>query len=389
METPFILSLIFLVVFLLLRLFSVRSDAARGIFTELIIISIPFLTGVFAGISGTDLITDHLRIQISPILLFCLGFQGLYWGLFFGFRDIRYLDVNVKRFSILHSFFIFTVMLATGFILLYLAAFPAWEILIGGIYLALALTQISSASLHFLEKFSHYSSSFAYLFKTVSGLSGLFTIILFGLLSPMGVSSSFPLYFLYIILQVLIAFISGRLALLGIRRISRGEGIIIWLLGVLLINSGIAYYFGLNPLFMNLISGTVLSTKGIWKQQLRNSLKPLVRPVILFLLFYTGLSLEIHRWLTPLIVPGLILFRYLLNCWSFRRFFSKQVLQTESIRPVLSSLMPLGVLTPAIAVHLHLISYSSFADIITGALGLAYIGGYVLMILLVNAERVS
>jgi hypothetical protein len=389
METPLILLLLFLLVFLILRFLWVRTDATRGIYQEMIIISIPFLAGVFAGTSGTDLITDHLRIQISPLLHFCLGFQGLYWGLFFGFRDVRFLDVNIKRFSVLHSFFIFTVMLAGGFILLYLAGFPAWEILIGGIYLALALTQISSASLLFLEKFGNYSSSFAFLFKTVSGLSGLFTIILFGFLSPMGVSTSLPFYLLNLVLQILIAFFTGHLTLIGIRRITRGEGMLIWLLGILLINSGIAYYFGFNPLFMNLISGTVISTQGFWKQQVRNSLKPLVRPVILFLLFYTGLSMEIHFWLTPLIVPGLILFRYILNCWSFRHFFSKQVLQTKTIRPVLSSLMPLGVLTPAIAVHLHLISHSASAGIITGSLGLAYIGGYFLMILLVNAEGSS
>ncbi len=386
MGTPLFLFVLFFSLFLILRLFCVRTDASREIFRELLIISFPFLAGVYVGVSGLDLITDYLAVQISPLLEFCLGFQGLYWGLFFGFRDVRFFDINVKRFAALHSFFVFTVMLAAGYILLYLAGFPAWEVLIGGIYISLALTQISSASLFFLKKFQKHSSSFAFLFKTVSGLSGLFTITFFGILSPIGISTSMPYYIINLIFQVIAALITGRLVYIGIRRISQGEGILIWLLSLLLINSGISYYFGFNPLLMNLISGMVISSGGFWKQQIQNTLKPLVRPVILFLLFYTGLSLKIHPWLTPAIVPGLILFRYSLNRWSFRRFFTHQVLQVDEIRPVLSSLLPLGVLTPAIAVHLHLISSSAYSGIISGSLGLAYIAGYALMILLINRE---
>ncbi len=81
-----------------------------------------------------------------------------------------------------------------------------------------------------------------------------------------------------------------------------------------------------------------------------------------------------------------ILLRFILNRWSFRHFFTKQIMQVEEIRPILTSLIPLGVLTPAIAVHLHLISSSTCAGIISGGLGLAYIAGYALMILLIRWE---
>ncbi|KUK56146.1 MAG: Sodium/hydrogen exchanger [Marinimicrobia bacterium 46_47] len=386
MGTPLILCVTFLMVFLSLRVFCVRTEATREIFRELVIVSIPFMAGVYVGVSGLDLMTDELMVQTLPLLEFSLGFQGLYWGLFFGFRDIRYFDVNIKRFAALHSFFMFTGILAASYILLYLAHFPAWEILIGGIYLTLALTQISSASLLFLKKFRKHSSSFAFLFKTVSGLSGLFTIILFGILSPMGISTSMPHFVLNLLAQVLIALVTGSLVYMGIKKVNQGEGILIWLLSLLLINSGMSYFFGFNPLLINLVSGMVISSGGFRKQQIQDTLKPLVRPVILFLLFYTGLSLKLHPWLTPAIVPGLILLRFILNRWSFRRFFTKQVMQVEEIRPILTSLIPLGVLTPAIAVHLHLISSSVYSGIISGGLGLAYIAGYALMILLIQWE---
>lgn len=386
MITILFITLFFLILLWLLNFFWVRSEATRKIFYEMISISLPFFIGTWLGTSGFRLIDNSFLLQLSPLLEFCLGFQGLYWGLFFGFKDIRYFDVNVRHFSVLHAFFIFTVMLAASYFILYLAKVSAWEILLGSIYLSLALTQISSTSLLFLKNFKKYSASFAFLFKRVSGITGLFTILLLGFLSPIGISTSLPHYLFNLLFQCIMAFLIGHLMYLGIRRSKQTKNILIWLLSLLLINSGVSYYFGFNPLFMNLISGMVISSGGYLKEQIRDAVKPFVRPVILFLIFYTGLSYKMHPLITPLIVVGLVLLRYGLNYWSFHRFFSHQVLQVEEVKPILTSLISLGVLTPAIAVHLNLITFSPFSTIISTSLTLAYIMGYVFMILLVHQE---
>jgi|GEM_PF-1606179 len=388
MESVLILPLVFIPVLLFLRIFRVRSTPSRGIFNEILILSIPFLSGIVLGSKGIGLFTDHLNIRISPFILFTLGFQGLYWGLFSSLRDIQIFNVNLRRFAALHTFFIFTFMLAAGFNLLYFAGFHAWEVLIGGIYIALSLTQVSSASIRFLEKTPNYSYSFAVLFKAISGMSGLLTIFLFGLLSPIGTSASMPAYIILLLMEIAISVFMGYLVSYALVKVSSHSGDhLIWLLSVLLLNSGLAYTFGFNPLFMNLITGMIISNRCENKQKIRDAMKPLVRPVILFLLFYLGVNTNLHPLITPVIIPVALLVRYILNHWSFSRFFTKAVIETERIRPVLPLLMPLGVLSPTIGVYLVMVSSSTYSGVIAGSLALAYIGSYTIMLFLIKNEE--
>jgi len=385
MESIFIWPLIITPILLLLRIFLVRSIVSRGIYNEILILTIPFLCGIFLGSKGIGLFTDHLNIRISPFILFALGFQGLYWGLFSSLKDIQVFNKNLRRFAALHTFFIFTFMLAAGFNLLYFAGFYAWEVLIGGIFIALSLTQVSSASIRFLEKTQNYSYSFAILFKAISGMSGLLTILLFGLLSPIGISASMPSYFIILLMEIVVSVLMGYLvSYILIKLRSHTEDYLIWLLGVLFLNSGFAYTFGFNPLFMNLITGMIISNRSENKQKIRDTMKPLVRPVILFLLFYLGAYTNLHPLITPVIFPVALLVRYILNHWSFSRFFTKAVIETERIRPVLPLLMPLGVLSPTIAVYLLMVSSSTYSGIIAGSLALAYIGSYTIMLFLMK-----
>lgn len=387
MESIYIWPLILFPVLLLLRIFWVRSITSRSIFNEIMILTIPFLCGLFLGSQGIGLFTDRLNIRISPFILFSLGFQGLYWGLFSSLKDIRIFNKNLRRFAALHTFFIFTFMLAAGFNLLYFAGFHAWEVLIGGVFIALSLTQVSSASIRFLEKTHNYSYSFAVLFKAISGMSGLLTILLFGLLSPIGTSASMPSYIILIIMEIAISVLMGYLvSYILIKLRSHTEDYLIWLLGVLFLNSGFAYTFGFNPLFMNLITGMIISNQCENKQKIRDTMKPLVRPVILFLLFYLGANTHLHPLITPVIIPVALLVRYILNHWSFSRFFTKEVIETERIRPILPLLMPLGVLSPTIGVYLIMVSSSTYSGIIAGSLALAYIGSYAIMLFLMKNE---
>ncbi len=387
MESIFLWPLIIFLFLLFVRVLFVRNVTSRDIFSEILILTISLLCGIFLGPKGMGLFTDHLNIQISPFLLFALGFQGLYWGLFSSVRDIEIFNKNLRRFAALHTFFIFTFMLAAGFNLLYFAGFQSWEVLIGGIVISLSLTQVSSASIRFLEKTQNYSYSFAVLFKAISGMSGLLTILLFGLLSPIGTTASLPSYILLLLMEIAVSVIMGFLVSYGLIKLrSHPEDYLIWLLGVLFLNSGFAYTFGFNPLFMNLITGTIISYRCENKQKIRETIKPLVRPVILFLLLYLGANINLHPFITPVIVPGALLIRYFLNQWSFRRFFTKAVIEAERIRPVLPLLMPLGALSPAIGVYLIMVSSSAYSGVIAGSLALAYIVSYTILLFLMKNE---
>ncbi|MCK5682860.1 cation:proton antiporter, partial [bacterium] len=312
-----------------------------------------------------------------PFIFLSFGWLGLYSGLFIGFQDIQRFNLRVWNYAIADSLIIFfSYFLVSGSVLWFYHD-NLFESLCAAVALSLAALEVSPLAVSTLRHLGRGNRSFGLLLQSLSGMSGIFTIIFLGFVSPLFLSETFIDFGFQIVFQLALAAIMGFITVYAIHDLRHSRDFLIWIIAILMITSGLAKAFHYNAIFMNMIIGIIISTFSHRRESVRRQLEPLEKPVFLLLLLFAGLNLQIN-WVLMLLAVALIFLRLLIKVLVFRSFYGINTETAPGVRTLAPAIIPFGNLSFTIGLYLLIMFPTEFSRFVLGALFFQYILSFTL-----------
>lgn len=315
--------------------------------------------------------------QTSPLVFLSMGWLGLYSGLFIGFQDIRRFNIRVWKYAITDSMAIFIAYFIVTMPLILAYHKNVFESFSGAVAISLAAVELSPLAVSTLRHLGRGNPSFGILLQSLSGMSGIFTIIFMGIAAPIFLSTGIGGYFLQLFYQLLLSSAVGFLSVYAIHDLRHSREFMIWIVGILLITSGLAMAFHFNAIFMNMVVGIILSTFSPRRDSARRQLEPLEKPVFLLLLLYAGLNMQLD-WRLVLLSMLLIVVRVAIKVLTFRSFYGSGTVAAPGVGTLAPAVVPFGNLSFTIGIYLLILFPSDFSRVVLGVLFFQYIISFTL-----------
>ncbi len=380
------LILLFVALLLISRAFYKRQRGHWQIEMQLMFIVMMPLIGFLMGPDGFALFTAHTQAQIYPVVHLSLGWLGLYSGLFFGFQDIRRYTKPVLLFSLQESLFTFSLITMLILALLSISGLSFFDALFGSLAMGIAGVELSPMALSMLRNRFKDHSSFGFLVQSLAAMSGISAILLLGIVSPILSADSIAHYFQLLLLELILGAALGLITVYVIHTIRHSQEFLIWLIAILFITSGIAFYLRFNAIFMNFIVGSMIATFSMRRSTARRILEPLEEPAYLFLLLFAGFSLKISG-LYLIVAAVAFTGHFFSKQISFQIYFGKEVIHSPEAKRLKASKYAIGNLSIAVGINLLMLTENLFAQQIVGALTILYVFSYLVFWLLARRIR--
>ncbi len=345
------------------------------------VLSILLVAGLALCINGR--VSGELLSQTSPLMLLGMGWLGLYAGLFIGLQEIRKFNILVWKYAARDNLTVFAAYYLLSLPLLLHFHGNHWESYAAAAVLSLSALEVSPLAVSTLRNLNRGASSFGILLQSLSGMSGIFTIVFLGLASPLFFTGSLLVFSGEFLLQLIISIGMGLVAVYAVHDLRHSRDFLVWILAILLMTSGLATAFHYNAIFMNMITGMIISTFSPRRDAARKLLEPLEKPVFLLLLFFAGVSLRIN-WLFIGLAVVLMGIRMVLRIRIFRQFYGVHTANSPAVRTLAPAIIPFGNLSFTIGIYLVMLYPSQFSEMVLGALFFQYILSYTLASLVIR-----
>lgn len=273
------------------------------------------LLGYLLGPEELEWLSADFVKDLQPFVALGIGMVGLLYGLQFDWKTIKRFSVRPFVLAIVQAFVTFVVVFAAFFGLF---AWLGWG---GGVSLAAAFAAIASMtaptaiSIIVLEDRPKGPNSD--LLRVIASVDGLVGVVLFNLtLAWINPSPSVVPAAAHVVnalcwfgLSCGFGALTGLLlCLLFDRRSPPGE-MAIYLIGVIVFASGIAWSCGMSPLFVLLIAGAILANYSHRSEQVYSVLGKLELPAFITLLILVGAQWKPNLEFAPQLILAYILFR--------------------------------------------------------------------------------
>ncbi|HDR05584.1 MAG TPA: hypothetical protein ENN84_10140 [Candidatus Marinimicrobia bacterium] len=371
------LILVFVLLLLISRAFYSRQKGKMQIEMQLMFIFSMPLLGYLLGPGGFGIFDVESQVQIHPVVHLSLGWLGLYSGLFLGWQDIRRYTRAVLLFSLQEGLFTFSMITIVVLALLSAFGLNFFDALLGSLALGIAGTELSPMALTLLRNRFRDKSSFGFLVQSLAAMSGIISILLLGIVSPILSAESIFHYLLLLLFELLLGIILGLITVYVIHTIRHSQEFLIWLIAMLFISSGIAFYLRFNAIFMNFVLGSMIATFSMRRSAARRILEPLEEPAYFFLLLFAGLSLQVS-WLYLFVGAAAFFGHFISKDISYKIYFGKDVIGSQTANYLKPAKFALGNLSIAVGINLLMLTESLMARQILGALTVQYVVSYLL-----------
>jgi len=319
--------------------------------------------------------SPELSAEVRPFILLAMGWLGLYSGLFIGLQEFRRFRFSTWIYSISDTLLVFSLYFFMSFSFLYMLTSSSYHAGIGSAVLALGAIEISPLAVSTLRHLQLKDSSFGVFLQSLAGMSGIMTILLMGLLAPMTHAQNLLQFGGSLLLQISMSIVLGLVAVFAIHDLKHSRDFIIWIIGILMIGSGLAMAFSFNAIFVNMIIGMTVSTFSMRRDTAKKLLEPLEKPVFLFLLLFAGLNMQVNGWFI-LFATVMILFRLMMKYFSFKYFYGTATATAPAVRELAPAIIPFGNLSFTVGIYLLMVVPGEFSSWILGALFAQYIFGF-------------
>ncbi len=266
------------------------------------------LTGILISPSLLNLVPEALSYQLDPLKIMGLGLIAMIIG---GELQINVLRKIGKSIVTITLFQIFTTVVAV-FAGMYFLAGKDFNI---SILMAVLATATAPAATVAVMKEYKARGKFSSTLLGVIALDDALCIILVGLaiafvkgLSEVGVAFD-PSHLAHPIAELLgsiiIGMVTGIILCYILKYITERVEIVVVLLALVLINSGLAIYFDLSALLVNMVCGAVVANLFARNLHVLNYLEDIDLPI--FIIFFTLAGASLHldllaaNWLPALI----------------------------------------------------------------------------------------
>ncbi len=312
--TPILGFLLVIIVALLSKLVILpRVNQASPIVTGLAVGGIPYiLLGMFLGPYAFNLLDTDILGRLEPLISLALGWVGILFGIQLRWRNVRRFPPNYLLFATVQSLIalgIIGILCYVGMVLFAPGDFPR------PLQVALILAAIGSISAPVTIGRTVVSfrarGRLTHLLQFVSSLDAFWGILFSGLLFIVyrNLDTAHP-SFLWSGVWLLINLTAGvviGLAFLYLLRIGFDqEELLLLVLGLVVFVSGVGFYLGISPIFLNMIVGIVLAQSRVHASRVMRVLAYAEKPIYLFLLVFAGAVWNFHA-LTEFLIIGLFL----------------------------------------------------------------------------------
>ena len=277
------------------------------------------IAGAILGPAVLNIISPAEIDQLDIVNVVTLSFIGFGVG-----GELRFTELKKLGKSII----IIVLMEATAAFLMVgiVCALVLNSIPLGMIYGALAAATAPAGTTDVINQY-HAKGNLTTTLYAVMGLDDIYALVIYSLAIPLslimlgGVELSVPLALGKAGLEVLISLgagiITGFIFSFGARRIHDHVSILLFSLGLILLNCGIASKFELSPILLNMATGVVLINRSaINARKVFNSLGQWTPPIYLFFFLLIGTRLDfslIYRYIVLILV---YIFARSLGKWS-------------------------------------------------------------------------
>jgi Kef-type K+ transport system membrane component KefB len=216
------------------------------------------LLGLALGESFIGLLDRETVGRLGPLFSLGLGYFGLILGLQFEYRKLRQFPLRFMTASVLQAVTAFAVVFAVFGLLLFLIRSLAFAAL----FTLSAVACCSSPALAALlaQKWGAAKSRTMELVRYIAGFDSVIGLTLLGVAAcftsaaPYLATAFLPPFFQWLALSILLGGAIGSIIHLLTRHCTQGE-LWVFTIGSITFGGGASLYFGLSPLFINMVAG--------------------------------------------------------------------------------------------------------------------------------------
>ncbi len=367
MDTSLLLILLIILIFLTFVLINRRLKERLAIFKSFIFILIGILISesfinwvndIFR-MNFTSPTSDELLTRIDLISFVVLGFVGFSTGARFRIKEV--LKYSLEHFKLSFIDILFSILLMGGISFFVFQIFFSHILSFENILINAMILGIASAtlSLRISDKIKNEFQVKGENFNAlciVPKLNNFVLISLVGLLTILTTHSpGLNIHFTpteWFLVSILGGLLFGFLFFIFIEDETKETNLLISLLGIVIFAVGIAMYFNLSPIFLNLILGFVIGNTVKSKELIMNILIKLEDIFYAILLIYIGSVLEINNfWIFLAGMVSYLTLRYLIKYFngfvSYKIAFDKSKFSSS----IGKGLTAQGLVTLAIALN--------------------------------------
>jgi Kef-type K+ transport system membrane component KefB len=276
-----------------------------------IAIGLPFLFLGFAlGPNLLQVLPGSAVDQLTPLLALGLGWIGLLFGLQLDRDHLRQFPRRYLAITLVQASVAFLVVLAVGL----LAIVAGFSRAAGPVVLAAAATACVStpAAIALISNTYMARGRVTRLLFYVASLDAAVGIVAIGVThaiyhtAPIGAGPIMsPIEWLAI--SVLLGFFFGVLFLSLTRIRPRNEEFMLLLIGLVLFAAGTAFFLGLSPLLVAMITGVVIGNLSPLRRRVYAALADWEKPIYVMLLVLAGALLRFPSWwIVPLVAAYVV-----------------------------------------------------------------------------------
>ncbi len=316
--TPILGFLLVIIIALISKLVILpRMNQASPFVTGLAISGLPYIVlGMVLGPRAFDLLDSDILTRLEPLISLALGWVGILFGIQLRWNNVRRFPANYLLFATVQSLLAFGVIALIGISGIYLLAPPEVE---SPLQVALILAAIGSISAPITIGRAMVSyrarGRLTHLLQFVSSLDGFWGILFSGLLfvffrSTSSLDPSLARGVFWLGINLGAGIVIGMAFLYLLRIGFDGEELLLLVLGLVIFVSGVGFYLGLSPIFLNMIVGIVLAQSRMHASRVMRVLAYAEKPIYLILLVFAGAVWNFHVVTEVLIIALFLLARF-------------------------------------------------------------------------------
>jgi hypothetical protein len=346
--------------------------------TEVVAAGLPFvLLGVLAHSHGVGILTESVLYQLRPVLALGLGWIGFAAGFRFDSKLGESILPGTSTASMITASFPFATILITSAILLFFEerSLSSGTILRDAMMLgtAGAMTAYSAPRFfHSRHRSSKYLDRVASVttLEQLAGFIGLLVVAAYFRPQDNSVAWHLP-GTAWLFITIGMGTMIGGVVWGILAKVKAGPEFTVLILGSICFASGMASFLRISPLVVCFIVGLILvNLPGTSKEQIRDTLEHMERPIYLLFLLIAGSLWEVMHWqgwaLMLVFVPA-----RLLGKWLAVKVCQKEVSSAftpDEQRSLIFS--PMGALSIAIVVNAQDLYYGSIISwMVTAVIG--------------------
>lgn len=334
--------------------------------THLVTAGLPYvLLGLIASLPSVGILSESVLYELRPLLVLGLGWIGFTVGFRFDAQLVKSIWPGAGAVVALTSAWPFAlVMLMCGALLWFAeSSFSAAVFIRDGIILGTAGAMTASTVTGLLAPNSPSDGSVERV-RTIIQLEEFAAVIGLMLLAAYFRSGGFAAWMLpgtaWLFITIGMGATMGAVVYAALSRISEGPEFTVLMLGSVSFTAGMASFLRLSPISVCFIAGAILvNLPGGAKEQVRDALNHLERPIYLLFLIVAGSLWRVGQWQGWLLMVLFVIARFA-GKWIAIRFLAHLPnvgLSPEQRRSLMLS--PIGALSIAIVVSAEDLYFSA------------------------------